>query len=190
MAADTRRQAVLLGILVVLILVLVWSRSRPDPGAALSTARPPAPAQTPGGDVPSVRLEALARERVAPADTGRNPFRRQARPARNGSSGSADARPVPTPPPAPVVPAGPPPPPPITLKFIGFVNQSDRAGRLAVLSDGRGVYYGRQGDVIEGRYRIVRIGEESIELEYLDGRGRQTVRLTGEGGKPGSGGAT
>jgi hypothetical protein len=39
--------------------------------------------------------------------------------------------------------------------------------------------YGKEGDVIDGRYRIVRIGVESIELTYLDGRGRQTIRLSG-----------
>ena len=50
---------------------------------------------------------------------------------------------------------------------------------LAVLSDGRFVYYGREGDIIDGRYRVVRIGDESIELEYADGRGKQTIRLSG-----------
>jgi hypothetical protein len=88
-----------------------------------------------------------------------------------------------TPPPA-QVPTGPPPPPPlppIALKFIGLVQTADKTQRLAVLSDGRGgiPIYGKEGDVIEGRYRIVRIGTESIELTYLDGRGRQTIRLSG-----------
>jgi hypothetical protein len=76
-------------------------------------------------------------------------------------------------------PAGPPPPPPIPLKFIGKV-ESGKAGLVAVLSDNRGVYQGRQGDIIEGRYRILRIGVESVDLAYLDGRGRQTIRLTGQ----------
>jgi len=41
------------------------------------------------------------------------------------------------------------------------------------------VFHGREGDVIDGRYRIVSIGVESIVLEHVDGRGRQTIRLTG-----------
>ena len=49
----------------------------------------------------------------------------------------------------------------------------------SILSDGRGIYQGREGDIIEGRYRIVRIGLESVEMTYLDGRGRQTIRLSG-----------
>ena len=48
-----------------------------------------------------------------------------------------------------------------------------------MLSDGRNVFYGREGDTIEGRYRILRIGVESIELARLDGTGRQVIRLSG-----------
>jgi hypothetical protein len=48
-----------------------------------------------------------------------------------------------------------------------------------VLSDGRGIYRGVEGDIIEGRYRIVRIGTESIEMTHLDGSGRQVIRLSG-----------
>ena len=44
---------------------------------------------------------------------------------------------------------------------------------------GRNVFYGREGDIIEGRYRIVRIGLESIEMMHVDGRGQQTIRLSG-----------
>ena len=78
------------------------------------------------------------------------------------------------------MPAGPPPPPsvpPIALKFIGIVEATEHSQTIAVLSDGRGVYHGREGDIIEGRYRILRIGAESIEMAYVDGRGRQTIRL-------------
>ena len=37
----------------------------------------------------------------------------------------------------------------------------------------------RGGRSIDGRYRLVRIGVESIVIEYVDGRGRTTVRLDG-----------
>jgi hypothetical protein len=74
-----------------------------------------------------------------------------------------------------------PPPPRIPLKYIGDMSDPKHPGkRIAILSDPRGTYYGREGDVVEGRYRIVRIGVESIELAYLDGRGRQTIRQTGQ----------
>ena len=51
---------------------------------------------------------------------------------------------------------------------------------MAVLSDGRGTpVHGKEGDIILGQYRIVRIGAESMEMSYLDGRGRTTIRLSG-----------
>ena len=56
---------------------------------------------------------------------------------------------------------------------------SDSAAKIAVLSDGRAVFYGKAGDIIEGRYRIVRIGAESVEVGYVDGRGSTTIRLSG-----------
>ncbi len=126
---------------------------------------------------PNVHLEALEEERPAPDAAGRNLFRFKPKP------------PPPPPPPAPKplpaaalpppVPAGPPPPPPITLKFIGIVD-AGQSKKVAVLSDGRGPpVYGREGETVLGQYRILRIGTESIEMSYLDGRGRQTIRLTG-----------
>jgi hypothetical protein len=50
---------------------------------------------------------------------------------------------------------------------------------VASLTDGRGIYQGKEGDIIEGRYRIVRIGAESIEMTHLDGSGRQVIRQSG-----------
>jgi hypothetical protein len=78
-----------------------------------------------------------------------------------------------------MAPPVPPGPPPIPLKFLGVVQRADGV-RWAVLSDGKLPAYGREADIIYGQYRIVSIGTESIELSYADGRGRQTVRLTGQ----------
>jgi len=51
-----------------------------------------------------------------------------------------------------------------------------------VLRDDRGVYYGAEGDVVEGRYRILRVAADAIEVSYVDGRGRTTIPLSG--GRP------
>jgi hypothetical protein len=81
--------------------------------------------------------------------------------------------------------SGPPPPPPvppIPLKFIGIVEGHD-AGKVAIFvnADGRGApVYGREGEMILGQYRIVKIGIESVVMEYADGRGRQTIPLRGQ----------
>jgi hypothetical protein len=84
------------------------------------------------------------------------------------------------PPPSVAGPAQPPAVPPIPLKFIGLIGPTAEVPKIAVFSDGRGLpQYGKEGDIILGQFRIVRIGTESIEMSYLDGRGRQTIRLTG-----------
>jgi hypothetical protein len=76
-------------------------------------------------------------------------------------------------------PPPPPPLPPIPLKFIGTAEQGNK--RVAVFSDGRGLpLYAREGELVLGQYRIVRIGVESIVMEYADGRGRQTIPMRGQ----------
>jgi hypothetical protein len=82
---------------------------------------------------------------------------------------------------APPPPQGPPPPPPIALRFIGIVDPAASDARAAIFSDMRGnVFSGREGDIIEGRYRVMRVGADAAELAYIDGRGRQTIRLSGQ----------
>ena len=53
--------------------------------------------------------------------------------------------------------------------------------KWAVFSDGRGLpLYGYEGELILGQYRIVRIGVESVVMEYADGKGRQTIPMRGQ----------
>ena len=53
--------------------------------------------------------------------------------------------------------------------------------KIAVLSDGRGgPINGKEGDLVLGQYRILKIGVESVEIAYADGRGRTTLRLSGQ----------
>ena len=181
---------VLAALIVVLAAVLAyqWRHAGETPGAgapasAQRTARTLArgPQTTPASTVPAVRLDALAeaRRRPQPPAGERNLFQFQpklppAPPPVAGRAGGSGTGPGDNGAPAP-----PPPPPPIPLKFIGIVQGPGQ--KLAVLIDSstRDVFYGREGDVIDGRYRILRIGVESIEMAYLDGRGRQTIRLTG-----------
>jgi hypothetical protein len=184
-----RQRELALGAAAVVIIGIaayrITTATPPDNSSTASGSTVPAAAagqqpRSARGQVPPVELEALQGERPQPVGSRRNPFRF-----------------TPTPPPAPpsrgpsppveqkipaIVPGpvDPPPPPRITLKFIGLFD-SGRAGKIAVFTDGRGLpIYGKEGQVIEGRYRILRIGVESVELAYLDGRGRQTIRQTGQ----------
>ena len=184
MATERGRQLVLGALVVVLVLVIV--KMWPGPSAAPAPAsnrtgaparRPQAPPEAPAR--PGVHLDALDTEWPKPESAERNLFR--FKPKAPPPPPPAPVRPVESV--QPVVPAGPPPPPPLAplaLKFIGIVESPSHGGKIAILSDGRNApFYGKEGAIIEGRYRILKIGVESVELAYADGRGRQTIRLTG-----------
>jgi len=184
------RRTVWLGAALVLALVgFVVVRSMDQGGAPAASSRrntPTARAGRAGANANAdaaveVNLTLLQRERGEPADGTRNPFRFQPKPAPAPPPSAAAERaanqaaaPI-----VPAVPAGPPPPPPIALKFIGIVQKADGT-RIAVLSDGKRPYYGVEGQDIEGQYRILKVGQESVEIAYIDGRGRQTLRLSGQ----------
>jgi hypothetical protein len=195
--ARSQRQLILLAALgvvfaaaVIFVLLPAFSGgsapgvAAPSPAAASGPATSGRAGARPRGVV-DVHLERLTASAAEPVEGGRNPFRMGAAPPPPGAAASAGvARPAGPPVPvAPAAPTGPPPPPPvppIALKFIGIVTSAGRAGKIAVLTDGRNVMSGKEGATIDGRYRIVRIGEESIQVEHLDGRGRQTIRLSGQ----------
>jgi hypothetical protein len=167
-----------LGLLVVIFLITRgWTH--------FSAATPPGPSNPPRGarggqkeaidpEQLTVRLNALEVARPEQGRVERNPFRFQPRPA-------------PAPPPevlrpAPPVNTGPPPPPPIPpipLKLMGFVEVKD-GGRLAALSDCKGgTWSAREGQVVDGQYRVISVGRESVVIEYVNGKGRQTLRVDG-----------
>jgi hypothetical protein len=182
-----RRQIVLLGaLLLTLVALLVWQLM---PSLAGSGSGQPAPvAAAPAGErrpatsaLVDVKLERLSAEAQEPADAGRNPFRMGA--ASKPADNPAAAKPVaPVTPPPPTEPVGPPPPPPvppIPFRFIGVLTGPAGVGKIAVLSDGKVVVHGKEGTEIEGRYRILKVADDSVQIEHLDGRGRQTIRLSG-----------
>ena len=131
------------------------------------------------GQAPAVPVVDLDLDRLRTVggqlrDSERDPFRFRPKPPPPATRVQAPP-PVFTPP----VPAGPPPPPPIPLKFFGVMTVNGQS--IAAFSDVRGnTFRGKEGDVLEGRYRLLRIGTDSVDLAYLDGRGRQSIRLTGQ----------
>jgi hypothetical protein len=171
---------VLLGIVIVAFALMTLGDSADQPPPTSNSAR--APQQPQGGKLDpaqlDVRLEELKKPPPPPGDTERNPFRfRPKPPPPPPPVKDRDAPPVAPPPPPPDV--GPPQPPPITLKFIG-VTEAPGIGKIAALTDCRRTEQGREGETVYGRYRIVKIGAESLMIEYTDGKGRTTLRMTGQ----------
>ena len=185
MTMPAPRHLVLLGLLLAagVVFVVLGPMGTSSSGGATGTSAPNrSGAQAAADDgVPDVRLEQLQHDEGPFQTPVRNPFRFERRTVPGEARGPARPTRVIQPPPEPVGPPPDPPPPPIPLRFIGFLEPKDGQGRVAVLSDGRGtVIDGKEGDVIEGRYRLLRVGNDSADLAYLDGRGRQTIRLSGQ----------
>jgi hypothetical protein len=109
------------------------------------------------------------------SETTRNPFRFGVPPA--PPPRPAPPRTAVTGPAGPAAPSGPPPPAPIALKFIGRMVMPDKRV-VAALSDNKGsVFEATEGQIVDGRYRVVRIGEESLIVEYVNGTGRTTLPM-------------
>jgi hypothetical protein len=182
-----RPRVVILGLAAItlagVLLYTMWPAATPVPPPSNQPRvqqRPVATSASGGPGELVVRLDDLKQPPPQPGDDGRNPFRFYVPPP---------PPPKPPPPPPPPVrvpqvgdedyrPPPPPPPPPIPLKFIGTMEQGKK--KVAIFSDGKGVpMYASEGELVLGQYRVVRIGIESVVMEYADGKGRQTIPMRG-----------
>jgi len=152
------------------------------PVSARTTTRPAGKAakkvQTEHLD-PTLRLELLAAsEKTLYEGSGRNIFVSQAEVVipRPGASGvtdkKADEQPVqyhvPT----------PPAPPPIPLKFFGFASRPGEPKKI-FLSQGEDVWVAGEGDIVNRRYKVIRISPTSVEIQDVVNSGPpQSVPLT------------
>lgn len=159
-----------LWILVALVIVLGitvmrwWAPESKNPVAAggVSGTRRPA-AQAPLV-IPDARLQVERLETPSHGGAlrvGRNIFRYEQvkRPARKVVQPKVE--PVRKP------PSQPPPAPPPPLRFFGMAESNVQGAVKVFLTDGNEVYIARQGDVVEGRYRVKRVTGDSLELEDL-----------------------
>ena len=121
---------------------------------------------------PTLHLDLLAAsEDTKYAGTGRNIFRVFVEP-----------------PPKPIVPVvpkkaepsgppPPPPPPPINLKFYGFATPVGGSKRI-FLAQGEDVFIAKEGDIVDRRYKIVRISPNAVEILDVLSNNRQSIPLT------------
>jgi hypothetical protein len=92
---------------------------------------------------------------------------------------------VPRPDPAPIVPAEPPPPSlPANMKYFGYGTVPNGTSKRAFLSDGEEVYIVGEGDTLLGRFRILRIGNASLEFEELGSGRRNSTSLDEQAAPP------
>jgi hypothetical protein len=136
---------------------------------------------------PTLRLDVLAKlQDVALPSGGRNPFKMGQPPPKvdplKGPEPIVKPGPIQTTSVAPAPPPGPPPPPPITLKYYGFTSAPGAPVRTGFFLDGEDILIAKEGDMLKRRYKVVRIGVNSVVMEDTDSKRQQTIPLTEEAG--------
>ena len=143
--------------------------------AATAGSGSPVAAQPP--ETPPVRLQKLGGQRQAVDRLERNLFQFKSKPVK---AGLVSKSPPPLTQPQPPGPPRQPAAPGITLKYIGFLERANGRPKVVGLLDPAGnVILCTEGEACDGRYRIWRVGVESLEISYLDGSSRRTIRQSG-----------
>jgi len=136
---------------------------------------------------PILQLERLAAlQRVTFSSGGRNPFKFGPPPGQpeklKGPEPKIDLPPVTEAKPPPPPPVIAPPPPPITLKYYGFSSPPGAGSKTAFFLDGEDILVAKEGETVKRRYRVVRIGVNSVVMEDTDSKRQQTIPLAEEAG--------
>ena len=100
---------------------------------------------------------------------GRNIFRAGAEPPKS----------LPTPANSPLLQTAPatPPKPTINLKFFGFTSRQGGVSKV-FLSQGDDIFVAAEGDIVNRRYKILRITPNAVDVEDVISNIRQTLPLT------------
>jgi hypothetical protein len=160
---------------------VVLRDSAPTVAPAASAAGPPRPAGRGDSDLPRIDLSRLDRARPASGIGRRDLF-----------AFGRGAEPPPAPPPPPptsrspihgarpvVTDASPPPLAPLNIKYIGAF-EGRRGLKVAVLmTERKEVLTGQAGEVVANRYRIVRIGLESVDVQEVGSEQVRRIPLKG-----------
>jgi hypothetical protein len=172
---ERRRQFTRLAIILAGLAGVLWYQW-PPAAPAVPASNVPTAARTDASGLTLPEPVRLGDLEDAPAATavGRNPFAFGASPAATPAVAF-------TPPPAafapgPVVPEGPPP---IALRLTALMVGPGSDRPLATLKDPAtgAIFHGFEGDVVDGRYRIVKVGNQSVVVSYVDGSGIRTLGL-------------
>jgi hypothetical protein len=135
---------------------------------------------------PELHLDLLAKvEGIQPAEAGRNLFQFGQPPAPpkplQPVPSNVTKIPVNQGPPPPAVThlasTGPPPAPPIDLKYYGYVVSKADGHKEAFLLDGDNILMVSENQTVKQRYRIVKIALTTIEIEDMQAKNTQTLRL-------------
>jgi hypothetical protein len=186
---ENRKQLIALGVLggiaALMLAYEFWpasSTSAPEATKLPAALTKPAMRRTPSGKMvpvveprldPTLDLNLLARsEEIKYAGNGRNIFvaGSVAQIEKPKGPGVTDVRSATLT--APIIP----PPPPIRLIFFGFANRPGESKKVFLSQDGD-VFIAAEGDIVNRRYRVLRISPNAVDVEDVINNNRQSLPL-------------
>jgi len=189
--AENKKQvmaAIGLGVLAVVVIAYQLLSGPSTPAAANAPVNVPASRPTTKKPLKNSKVAAEPRldptldlERLASAEqtqyggNGRNIFVAGAEPLTTVSDGSTDHNKKTDP--NTFVPPPPQPPPQITLKFFGFANKPGEPKKI-FLSQGEDVFIAAEGDIVNRRYKVLKISPNAVDIEDVLYNNRQSIPLT------------
>jgi hypothetical protein len=177
---DPKRLAPILAGIAVLAAGYAWySRLSPVSQPAASAAGSGAPGKA-EGDLPRIDLARLEGPRPTAPLGKRDIFDFGVPPA-------PPEPPAPPPsemearnePPPPVTVPTPPPPPPLNIKYIGALEDKRGLKVAMFLNERKEVLTGQPGQLVGNRFRVVRIGVESVDIQELGSEQTRRIPLKG-----------
>lgn len=187
-AEDKKKLIVMAVLLAIAIPLAIYSfvsvsgssaSSAPEPAAPNPSANRPAQKKTGIAQLrdrtldPTLHTDLLAASQKIEYNGGKRNIFRMAEvepvtiPAMNGGPR--------TPPPAPIITD--PPKPQIPLKYYGFSNRPGEA-KKAFLQDGDNIFVAVEGEVVERRYKIVKITNSFVLVEDVLNNNQQNINMT------------
>jgi hypothetical protein len=169
MSSRQKRIALLAGLFALLLYILYVSNRSPEIAPVVSSAnenfRPIAV------ENPALKLELLSRlKKLQYEGSHRNIFSNAAPPPVSAAPAPSSAV---VPPPINPVPTGPAPLV-VPATFYGFVTDAKTGMRRAFFMEGENVYIIGVGETLLGRFRLMQIGNSSVEMEEI-GTGRRAT---------------
>jgi len=71
----------------------------------------------------------------------------------------------------------PPPPPSIPLKYYGYAHKPSETAKRAFFVDGEEIFIAAEGEIVNKRYKILKIGVNTVEVEDQVTKNKRTLPL-------------
>jgi hypothetical protein len=163
MTKTERLQWQIFVLLIVALIASIYYFSRPTiENPTISNVRKIPPRSKDAGDENLPELSMLQQQLPQFDNVKRNVFKFRDGSDSQDQTSIVEAEPMVLPDPGPTTPAGP------DVTYLGFYQEREGVERkLGAISNGGQIYVGGEGDILGGKYKVLKLGDEYMDIEYL-----------------------